>query len=490
MRLGYIGSALSLILRDIGFVTFIPILVALYYHDWNSVLPFLAAGAFALFLSLFFKYIIKGLSDVDVNSLNDIKRSEALMIVSTSWILFALVVAIPYLFYDLSFVDSLFESVSGITTTGATIFQTYNYPKVVLFWRSFSQWLGGMGIIVLFVAILPQFAVAGRQMFFAEAPGPTEDKITPRIKNTASALWIVYAGMTVICAICLWLAGMNPFDCICNAMSTLAAGGFSPNPLSIAGYGSNLINWIIIIFMFIAGSSFALQSRALAKRKLSLFWKSEEFRCYVCIILIFSLVLGGILFFEQHYSLFHSVTASVYQILTLSTSTGSASEDFQLWSFNAKIVLFLAMFISSCSGSAGGGVKITRWILIFKYINNELYKILHPNAVKTIKIDNTVVTPEVIRQTIFFMICFMLIFAIVSVAITFIEQNATLGIVASISSLGDIGPGLTKATGPMASFAAIHSSSKCLMIFNMLIGRLEIIPFLILFNKDFWLIKR
>lgn len=490
MRLGYIGSALSLILRDIGFVTFIPILVALYYHDWNSVLPFLAAGAFALFLSLFFKYIIKGLSDVDVNSLNDIKRSEALMIVSTSWILFALVVAIPYLFYDLSFVDSLFESVSGITTTGATIFQTYNYPKVVLFWRSFSQWLGGMGIIVLFVAILPQFAVAGRQMFFAEAPGPTEDKITPRIKNTASALWIVYAGMTVICAICLWLAGMNPFDCICNAMSTLAAGGFSPNPLSIAGYGSNLINWIIIIFMFIAGSSFALQSRALAKRKLSLFWKSEEFRCYVCIILIFSLVLSGILFFEQHYSLFHSVTASVYQILTLSTSTGSASEDFQLWSFNARIVLFLAMFISSCSGSAGGGVKITRWILIFKYINNELYKILHPNAVKTIKIDNTVVAPEVIRQTIFFMICFMLIFAIVSVAITFIEQNATLGIVASISSLGDIGPGLTKATGPMASFAAIHSSSKCLMIFNMLIGRLEIIPFLILFNKDFWLIKR
>ncbi len=490
MRLGYIGSALSLILRDIGFVTFIPILVALYYHDWNSVLPFLAAGAFALFLSLFFKYIIKGLSDVDVNSLNDIKRSEALMIVSTSWILFALVVAIPYLFYDLSFVDSLFESVSGITTTGATIFQTYNYPKVVLFWRSFSQWLGGMGIIVLFVAILPQFAVAGRQMFFAEAPGPTEDKITPRIKNTASALWIVYAGMTVICAICLWLAGMNPFDCICNAMSTLAAGGFSPNPLSIAGYGSNLINWIIIIFMFIAGSSFALQSRALTKRKLSLFWKSEEFRCYVCIILIFSLVLGGILFFEQHYSLFHSVTASVYQILTLSTSTGSASEDFQLWSFNAKIVLILAMFISSCSGSAGGGVKITRWILIFKYINNELYKILHPNAVKTIKIDNMVVAPEVIRQTIFFMICFMLIFAIVSVAITFIEQNATLGIVASISSLGDIGPGLTKATGPMASFAAIHSSSKCLMIFNMLIGRLEIIPFLILFNKDFWLIKR
>lgn len=488
MRLGYIGSSLSLILRDIGFVTFIPIFVALYYHDWNSVLPFLAAGVVSLFLSVFFKYILKGSSDV--NSLNDIKRSEALMIVSASWILFALIVAIPYLFYDISFVDALFESVSGITTTGATIFQTYDYPKVVLFWRSFSQWLGGMGIIVLFVAILPQFAVAGRQMFFAEAPGPTEDKITPRIKNTASALWIVYAGVTVVCAICLWLAGMNPFDCICNAMSTLAAGGFSPNPQSIAGYHSNLITWIIIVFMFIAGSSFALQSQVLVKKNLALFWKSEEFRWYTYTILGFSLVLGLILFFEQDYSIFHSATASVYQILTLATSTGSASEDFQLWSYNAKIVLFLAMFISSCSGSAGGGVKITRWILIFKYINNELYKILHPNAVRTIKIDNKVVAADVIKQTIFFMICYMLIWAVASIMITFIEQDTAVGLVASITSLGDIGPGLTQATGPMESFAGIHSISKYIMIFNMLIGRLEIIPFLVLFNKDFWVIKK
>lgn len=490
MRLGYIGAALSLILRDIGFVTFIPIIVALYYHDLNSILPFLAAGALALFLSLFFKYVIKGFSDIDVNSLNDIKRSEALMIVSASWILFGFIVAIPYLFYNISFVDSLFEAVSGITTTGATIFQTYDYPKVVLFWRSFSHWLGGMGIIVLFVAILPQFAVAGRQMFFAEAPGPTEDKFTPRIKNTASALWIVYAGMTAICAFCLWLAGMTPFDSICNAMSTLAAGGFSPNPQSIAGYGSNLINWIIIIFMFIAGSNFALQARVLTKRNLSLFWKSEEFRWYTYIILGFSLVLGSILFFEQHYSIFHSVTASVYQILTLATSTGSASEDFQLWSFNAKIILFLAMFISSCAGSTGGGVKITRWILIFKYINNELYKILHPNAVRTIKIDNTVVAPEVIRQTIFFVICYILIFAVVAIVITIIEQDAVVGLVSSITSLGDIGPGLTQANGPMASFADLHSISKYIMICNMLVGRLEIIPFLVLFQRDFWIVKK
>lgn len=487
MRLSYIGSALSLILKDIGFVTFIPILVAMFYHDWNSIFPFVTAGFVALFLSVVFKYAL--VKSEDVNSLNDIKRSEALMIVSTSWILFGLIVAIPYLFYGLSFVDSLFEAVSGITTTGATIFQTFEFPKVVLFWRSFSQWLGGMGIIVLFVAILPQFAVAGRQMFFAEAPGPTEDKMTPRIKNTASALWIVYAGITFVCALCLWLAGMNPFDCICNAMSTLAAGGFSPNPQSIAGYHSYPIAWIIIVFMFIAGSSFVLQSQALTKHKLSLFWKSEEFRWYSFLVLAFSALLLVVLMIDHQYGFFHSATAALFQVLSLSTSTGCASEDFQLWSFNAKLILFLAMFISSCSGSAGGGVKITRWILIFKYISNELYKILHPNAVRTIKVDNKVVAPDVIRQTIFFLVCYMLFFAFSAVLLAAIENSAAVGATASITSLGDIGPGLTKAYGPMGSFASMHSVSKCIMIFNMLLGRLEIIPFLVLFNKEFWKFK-
>ena len=275
MRLSYISSALSLILKDIGIVAFIPIFVALFYHEHHAILPFTTAGFLSLFLGMLLKKVTKNISS---DSLNDIKRSEALMVVTLSWVSFGFIAAIPYLFYGFSFTDSLFEAVSGITTTGATIFESYAYPHSLLFWRSFTQWLGGMGIIVLFVAILPQFAVAGRQMFFAEAPGPTEDKFTPRIRNTASALWIIYAGLTLVCGVCLWLAGMHPFDSICNSMSTLSAGGFSPNSLSIYGYHSNLINWIIIIFMFIAGSSFVLQSRVITKRKLSLFWKSEEFK--------------------------------------------------------------------------------------------------------------------------------------------------------------------------------------------------------------------
>lgn len=488
MRISYITNALSLILKDIGLVAFLPIIVALFYHDTNSILPFVITGFTALFAGLVFGKLQKKNSAED--SLNDIKRSEALMIVSLSWLIVGLIVSIPYLFYGFTPINALFEGVSGITATGATILQDFNLPKTIMFWRSFTQWLGGMGIIVLFVAILPQFAVAGRQMFFAEAPGPTEDKFTPRIKNTASALWIIYAGLTLVCALSLWLAGMNPFDSICNAFSTLSAGGFSPNALSISGYGSNAICWIIILFMFISGASFVLQSRVLTRRKISLFWKSEEFRVYTGVILVLSLIVLGILFVQQHYDLMHAIRASVFQVLSLSTSTGMASEDFQHWTLDAKIVLFITMFVSSCSGSAGGGLKIARWILIFKYIKNELYKILHPKAVMSIKIDNRVVQPEVIRQTIFYACCFFGLWGITAIALAIIEQNFALGLTASISAIGDIGPGLGDVVGPMGSYATLKPLSKLIFIMDMFIGRLEIIPFLVLFHKDFWSIKK
>ncbi len=488
MRLNYIASALSLILKDIGLVAFIPLIVAVYYHDVHSLLPFLTAGFVTLFTGMIIKKLFNVKSEED--SLNDIKRSEALFIVSFSWVIFGFIAAIPYLFYGFSPINALFEAVSGITATGATIFIKYDYPKALIFWRSFTQWLGGMGIIVLFVAILPQFAVAGRQMFFAETPGPTEDKFTPRVKNTASALWIIYAGLTVACVFALYLAGMNPFDAVCNAFSTLSAGGYSPHAQSIGGYGSNAIKWIVIVFMFISGTSFVLQSRVLTRRKLSLFWKSEEFKCYLAIICILSLFVGAVLFVQQHYSVFDSITAAVYQVLSLSTSTGSASEDFQLWCLDAKILLFITMFVSSCSGSAGGGLKITRWILIFKYIKNELYKILHPKAVLTVKIDDKVVAPEVIRQTIFFAFCFFGLWAITAVVLACIEQNFALGLTASISAIGDIGPGIGDVVGPMGNYSTLKPLSKIIFIFDMFIGRLEIIPFLVLFHKDFWKLKK
>ena len=283
MRLNYISNALGLILKDIGVVIFAPVLVALYYKEWTCALSFFITSIIAILSGHLLQKFDKHYKDE--NSLNDIKRSEALSVASLSWTLFGLIAAIPFLYYGFSPTDALFEAVSGITTTGATILTTFDIPKSLLFWRSFTQWLGGMGIIVLFVAILPQFAVAGRQMFYAEAPGPTEEKFTPRIKNTASALWIVYAVLTILCALCLYFAGMPIFDCVCNAMSTLSAGGFSPNSESIGGYHSNTVIAIVFIFMFIAGASFVVQSKVLTKLDPRLFWKSEEFRFYTKIIL-------------------------------------------------------------------------------------------------------------------------------------------------------------------------------------------------------------
>lgn len=487
MRLTYLANAISLIMMYIGMVILSPIVIALIYHDYHSILPFVCASVISAGGGYIIRKLVPQASELE--NLNDIKKAEALFIVAVSWIIFGIMSAIPYLFYGLSTLDSLFEAVSGITTTGATIITHFNYPKAFFFWRSLTQWLGGLGIIVLFIAILPQFAVAGRQMFFAEAPGPTEDKFTPRIRNTASALWKVYAGLTLFEIILLTFAGMPVFDALCNSLSTLAAGGFSPNPESIMGYHSNIITWIVLIFMFFAGTSFNLQYKVIMKKNPLLFFKNDEFKAYLSVILIFSLIIAAVLIAQNNYSIFGGITHALYQVISIATSTGSASVDFANWNFTAQILLFLVMFMGSCSSSAGGGIKMTRWILVFKSMKSELLRILHPNAVVNIKVDNNTIPPEVLRQTIVYVFFYFLLFGIIAVLISLIEQNSTIGLSSSITSIGNIGPGFGHIVGPMGSFSSIHPFSKGLMVAGMLVGRLELIPFLVMLQPDFWSIK-
>ena len=483
MRLTYIFTSLRLVLRCIAIVILAPIAVALYYRDFNSVLPFLTPSVLCVLLS----FIFRTRSD-SFESLNDIKKSEALCVVALSWGLFSIMAMIPYLFYGLSPINSLFEAVSGITTTGATILTQYDFPKTMFFWRSMSQWLGGMGIIVLFIAVLPQFAVAGRQMFFAEAPGPTEDKITPRIRHTASAVWAIYIVFTALEIIFLKLAGMPLFDAFCNSFSTLAGGGFSPNPSSIMGYHSNLICWIMIFFMFIAGLNFALLCKVVASRDLSLLFKDEESRAYMWIVFVFTAALALALFNKEAYSAFESLTAAAFQVVTVVITAGFASVDFAQWHFLPKIILFVLFFCGACAGSAGGGLKVIRLVILFKYLKIEVAKILHPNAVYPVKINKTIVPHEVIRQIIAFICFYILIFAVSAFLIAIIENNSTMGITSSITMLGNIGPGFG-ITGPMGSFDVLHPISKVICIFNMLVGRLELVPFLAMLHIDFWNIK-
>lgn len=487
MRLSYLANAIGLIMMYIGLVILVPILVALFYHDYQSILPFAAAGIFSTSIGYCLRKFFKNASSVE--NLNDIKKSEALFVVAGSWIVFAIISAIPYLFYGISPINAMFEATSGITTTGATILTHFDYPKAFFFWRSLTQWLGGLGIIVLFIAILPQFAVAGRQMFFAEAPGPTEDKITPRIRSTASTLWVIYLGFTILEIILLYFAGMPMFDALCNSLSTIAAGGFSTNPESTYGYHSNLINWIMIIFMFISGSSFILWFRVLSQKKPSLFFKNEEFRLYLILIGTMSLLITASLIITNHYNLVDGLTNAFYQVIATSTSTGSSSVDYTNWNFTAQILLFMVMFMGACASSAGGGVKITRWILVFKTMKSELIRILHPNAVFNIKLDNTIVPKEVLGQIVVFVFFYIAIFVIGAILISIFEQNYVIGVSSSISSIGNVGPGFGHIIGPMGNFSSLHIASKIIFIINMLVGRLEIIPFLVMFQRDFWSIK-
>ena len=486
MRLSYIVNALSLIMMYIGLVLLAPVVVAIISHDYNSVFPFISAAIISAGIGYLMRKIVP--ASARLENLNDIKKSEGLFIVALSWVIFALVSAIPYPFYDLSIIDSIFEATSGITTTGATILTHYDYPKAFFFWRSLTQWIGGMGIIVMFIAVLPQFAVAGRQMFFAEAPGPTEDKFTPRVRNTASILWKLYLGLTVILFISLMLVGMAPFDAICNALSTISAGGFSPNEHSIMGYNIPAATVLIGCFMLLAGTSFNLQFKALQQKNPFALFKDEGCRLYFSIIFIFTIIVAFLVLPQQGYSIVDSVRHAFFQVVSVMTSSGFASVDYTHWAYSAQVFLLIAMILSSCSSSAGGGIKLTRLLLVFKILKNEIEKILHPNAVIPVKHNDKTVAPDVLRQVVIFLFQYILIICTTAVVITLIEHNHTLGLSSAITSLGNIGPGFGQ-IGPMSSFEPLHSSTKFILIFNMLVGRLELIPFIAMLNPEFWNIK-
>lgn len=483
MRLKYLAYAFEIILRNFGFILLLPCIFSIIYKEYDSAVPFVSTAFIAFFLSFILKSII---SKDKIDNLNDIKKSEGLFIVTTSWLVAGLISALPFMFYGLNIIDALFESTSGITTTGASISSVFNYPQAIFFWRALIQWLGGLGIIILFIAILPQFAVAGRQMFFAESPGPTEDKFTPRIRNTASALWKIYILLTVIETSLLTIGGMSLFDAFCNSLSTISAGGFSTNPDSTMGYHSNYITWIITVFMFLAGTNFNLQYKAFTKKDIRIFFKSEEFRVYFGIFLTISLLVAGSLFINDRYSVFNSITHAMYQVASLMTSTGSTSADYNQWDFTTKTILFITMLTGGCASSASGGIKIARWILIFKIMKNEVKKILHPNAVVNIKMDNTVISRDILSQTVMF-ICFYMVFVALSVIIVSIhEHNVTVGITGSIASIGNIGPAFGNIIGPMGSYETLHPLSKIVLILDMYIGRLELIPFLVMLEPEFW----
>jgi trk system potassium uptake protein TrkH len=485
MKPPIIAAALAIILTAFGGVILTPAVVAVIEGEYWSIIPFVVASGIAIGLGLLCRWYGGSTKNFD-----GLRRTEGLLIVVLTWALCGMVGAIPYLFFDLSFLDAMFESVSGITTTGATILLDFSlYSKTFFFWRSMSQWLGGMGIIVLFVAILPQLGVAGRKIFFAEAPGPTEEKITPRVAHTAKALWLVYALLTLAEIVALWVADMPWFDAICNSFSTMAAGGFSPHPQSIMGYQSSAITWIVTFFMFLAGSNFALQYRVFIKRQLRSLFGSEEFQTYLLIVVGFSLALFGVLLYHHYAGIPDSMRDALFQIVSILTTTGFSSADFALWSVAAQVLLFGVMLVGGCAGSAGGGVKVVRMLFLSKFLKREIDQILHPQAVLPIKIDQLTVSNDVQRQMISFLLFYFALMVFSALSVTIIEQDGAIGMVGTAATIGNVGPGFGE-IGPMGSFGKLHALTKFIFIVDMLVGRLELIPFLAMLAPEFWLVKR
>ena len=480
MRYNIVSNIVGSNLRYIGVVLLLPILFALAYKELNHVLPFICTSFVSILLG--FLFTLAHVSEKDIDS---VKKTEALSGVFFSWVFFALVCAIPYLFYNFNFTNAVFESVSGITTTGATVINNFNiYPKTLFFYRSMTQWLGGMGIVVLFIAVLPKFSVAGRQMFSAESPGPVEEKITPRIRHTASWLWAMYISLTVAQIILLKFFGMDFYNAICNSMSTVSTGGSSPNPQSIMGYNNSKITLVVLIFMFLSGANFILQYKVFIQRKWRELLKSEEFFTYLCLVIFFSLAITFFVQISHHGSFLNNLLNSTFNTVSIITSTGFASCDFIKWSADAKTMLFAAMFSSACAASTAGGLKIIRWIFLFKYIKREIAKIIHPSAVYPIKLEGRAISTDIAQQMMAFCVFYFFIFALSAFVVGLIEKNPAVAVSGSITTLGNIGPGLSAKIGPMASFDCLTMSTKWIFIFNMLIGRLELIPFLALLHKD------
>jgi trk system potassium uptake protein TrkH len=480
MRLAIVTHVTGTLLRLFSPALVAPAGVAAIYREWRDVAGFLLAFGLAAIAGTMMRRVA-GATAGDVERL---RRVEGLAIVALTWLLVAHVAAVPYIWAGLGFIDALFEAMSGMTTTGATIlvdFTAFGYG--VFFWRSMTEWLGGVGVIALFVAVLPRLAIGGRELFFAEAAGPTDEKLTPQLRQTALALWRLYAALTAVQVVALVAAGMSLFDAVCHAMTTMSAGGFSPHPLSIAGYESALIDWIIVGFMFVAGANFALQYRAVRGGRMALM-QDEEFRAYAGVVALAAVALAFFLL-RDGMPLLDAVRHGSFQVLTIITTTGYASQDFQLWSPQAKMVLFLLMFVGGCAGSAAGGPKVVRHVLMARSTFRELKRTLHSRAVLPVKLGGRVVPEHTLRDVQVFMLFYLLTFAVGAAVVVFLGADLMTGITASIACLGNIGPGF-EAVGPMANFADLHPVSKIVLTLEMWIGRLEVLTVLVLFRFEVW----
>ena len=468
----------GLLLVFVGIFMLLPAIFSLYYGDDDLFYVLISSGitilvGVILWLSLRFK--------------GEIRIRDSFAIVTFGWITVSIFGALPFYLsgYIPSFTNAFFETMSGFTTTGASILTNIEaLPHGLLFWRSLTHWLGGMGIIVLSLAIFPMLGIGGMQLYKAEIPGPIPDKLTPRIQQTAKLLWGVYVLISLIETILLMFGGMNVFDSLCHTFGTMATGGFSTKNTSITHFNSAYIDYVIVLFMFIAGANFSLHYYGL-RGKFSSYWKSEEFRFYLGITAFFTLFMTVDNLFTIMPNFLESFRYSFFQVVSIMTTTGYATADYEKWSSASQFILMFLMFIGGSAGSTGGSIKILRVMIFFKLGTTELKKLLHPKAIIPVRVDGNAVSPNVIVNILGFMFLYLAILIVATIIMNVIGLDLISSFASVAATLGNIGPGLGS-VGPADNYFHIPAIGKWVLSFCMLAGRLEIYTVLVLFTRSFW----
>jgi len=482
MRWRYISGIVSIFLMVLALIMISPLMVSLYYGD-GAHFSLISSMGITAGAGLILKLLSRNM-DEEAPFIN---QKEGMAIVALSWTAIGLFGALPFYFSpDFSSVtDAVFESISGFTTTGSSVMTDIEAAAPsLLFWRSLIQWLGGMGIIVLSLAILPFLGVGGIQLYKAEVPSPVPDKLAPRLSDSAKILWMVYTGLTLLLVILLAIGGMPVFDSICHALTTLPTGGFSPKNTSIAHYDSAYIHYIIVGFMILAGINFSLHFQMLRGKPL-IFFRDTECKVFLGLALVFTLIIALDIHGRVYDSFAAALQSAAFQAVSILTTTGYATADYELFPGFSQVILFACMFLGASAGSTGGGIKIARLIVCFKFACRELFRLIHPRSIRHVKLNQRVVSEDVLRSIMGFLALYMMLFAAASALLAAMGLDLLTSLGAVASCLGNIGPGFGT-VGPAENFAHLPAAAKWVLAWCMLLGRLEIYTVIILVVPEFW----
>ncbi|MEZ5064828.1 MAG: TrkH family potassium uptake protein [bacterium] len=471
-------NAVSALIVFVGIAMLVPFGVALGYREGDAV----ALGVSAV-LTAGFGLLVFFLT----RHPRELRVKDGFGVVCLGWTAMAVFGALPFLLSGsvVHFTDAVFETMSGFTTTGATILVDIEaVPRGVLFWRSFIQWIGGMGIIVLSLAILPMLGVGGMQLYRAEAPGPSPDKLTPRIRQTAAYLWVVYAVISLAEAVALRFAGMDWFDSVCHTFTTMATGGFSPRNASVAAYDSAAVHWIMTFFMVLAGSNFALHYRAW--RSPRAYFSDLEWRTYAVILLVATAIVGGVLVLRHGYEIEWAIRSAAFQVASIMTTTGYATDDYELWAPGLRYLILVLMFIGGCAGSTAGSVKVVRHVILAKAGIHEIEVAVNPRLVRGVQLGRgRRVDTEIVRNVMGFAVLYVGILGVSTGMLSGLGFDLETALSAATTCLANVGPGLAN-VGPTDNFAWMGASAKWLLTGLMLVGRLEIYTVLALLLPSTW----